>query len=146
HLAAFRSQTLHLVQLALTVLAPVYWVDDHCIGGGRQHQRAAWVTSLSTGLLATALTQTLGLAMKPIRGGWQMTVVAVLVALHLQRMHLLSQQLQLVLQVSDQLISLRKLLLQQPLFLLQACHFFFGCHILTVVGSGLVGKPSSTRE
>ena len=70
-----------------------------------------------------------------------MTVVAVLVELFLQGLHLLLQQHHLVLHLSDQRVSLRKLLLQQALFLSQVNHFFFGCHIPTVFGSGLVGKP-----
>ena len=96
---------------------------------------------LPAGLLAAALAQALGLAMKSIRGGRQVTVVAVLVELFLQGLHLLLQQHHLVLHLSDQRVSLRKLLLQQALFLSQVNHFFFGCHIPTVFGSGLVGKP-----
>ncbi len=75
-----------------------------------------------------------------------MTVVAILFELLLQGMHLLSQQHDLVLHVGDHLISLRKLLLQEALFLSQVDHFFFGCHVPTLFGSGLLGKPSSTRE
>lgn len=74
-----------------------------------------------------------------------MTVVAVLVELLVQGMHLLSQQHELVLHLRDQRVSLRKLLLQQALFLSQGNHFF-GCHVPTLFGSGLFSKPSSTRE
>src|SRR6266516_2741496 len=84
--------------------------------------------------------------MKAIGGGRQVTIVAVLLELLLQGVHLLSQQHDLLLHVGDHLISLRKLLLQQTLFLSQVHHFFFGCHVPTVFGSGLLGKPSSTRE
>jgi hypothetical protein len=84
--------------------------------------------------------------MKPIRGGRQVTVVAVLVELLLQGASLLSKPRDLVPQLSDQRVSLRKLLLQQALFLSQVNHFFFGCHVPTVFSSGLVGKPSGARE
>jgi hypothetical protein len=56
HLAAFHRQGLYLAQVSLTVAAPVHWLDHHGIGGGRQQQGATWVTGLSTGPLAAALT------------------------------------------------------------------------------------------
>ena len=111
-----------------------------------QVDNTSWMPGLPTWLLAAALAQALGLTMKSIRGGRQVTVVAVLVELPLQGVHLLSQQLQLAPHLSDQRVSLRQLLLQQALFLSQVNHFFFGCHVPTVFGSGLLGKPSGARE
>ena len=75
-----------------------------------------------------------------------MTVVAVHVELLLQALHLLSEPRHLLLHLGDQLISLRKLLLQEGFFFSQGHHFFFGCQVPTVLGSGLPSKPSSTRE
>jgi hypothetical protein len=145
-LAAFHLQAFHHTQILLTLLARLDGVNYHQIGRLREHQGPSWMPGLASSLPPALFAQTLGLPMKAIGGGRQVTIVAVLLQLLLQGVHLLSQQHEIVLHVGDHLISLRKLLLQQALFLSQGHHFFFGCHVPTVFGSGLLGKPSRTRE
>jgi hypothetical protein len=90
-LAALHLQRCDLAQIVLTVLAVVHRVDDHCIGSLRQLQRAPWMISLSSRLLAAFLAQALGLSMKAIRGGRQVAVVAIFGLLGFQDAQTLSQ-------------------------------------------------------
>jgi hypothetical protein len=146
HLSTFHLQALHCAQVLLAVQTGLDWVNQHHIGRRREQQCASSMSRLSTGLLLANLAQALGLPMKAVGGRWQVTVVAVLVELLLQGLHLLSEPRHLLLHLGDQLITLSKLLLQEAFFLSQGNHFFFGCHGFTVLGSGLPSKPSSTRE
>jgi hypothetical protein len=146
HLSTFHLQALHFAQVLPTVQTELDWVNQHHIGRRREQQGASSMSGLSSRLLLANLAQTLGLPMKAIAGGRQVTVVAVLFELFLQGLHLLSEPRHLLLHLGDQLISVRKLLLQEAFFFSQVHHFFFGSHIPTVLGSGLPSKPSSTRE
>jgi hypothetical protein len=59
-------------------------MNQHHIGRRRKQQGASSMPRLSSWLLLTFRTQTLGLPMKAIGRGWQLTIVAVLVELFLQ--------------------------------------------------------------
>lgn len=113
-------------------------MNNHLIECWQQQQGTSWVPDLPAWLLTSSLARTLWLAMKSIRGERQVAVVDFLV-------ELLSQQHEIVLHLSDQRVSFLKLLLKIALFLSQVYHFF-GCHVSTVFGSGLVGKPFSARK
>src|SRR5258708_39534934 len=60
-LAALHLQRCYLAQIVLTVLAVFDRVDDDRIGSLRHLQRAPWMISLSSRLLAAFLAQALGL-------------------------------------------------------------------------------------
>jgi len=51
------------------------------------------MTGLPSALLAAALAQALGLAMKAVRGGWQMAIVAIFLHTLLQGLHRISSAL-----------------------------------------------------
>ena len=90
-LAALHLQRCYLAQIVLTVLAVFDRVDDYRIGSLRHLQRAPWMISLSSRLLAAFLAQALGLPMKAIRGGRQVAVVAIFGLLRFQYAQTLSQ-------------------------------------------------------
>src|SRR6266699_1346483 len=146
HLAAFHLQALHRTQILLTVVALLDRVHNHRIGSRRQLQGASQMTNLSPSLLAAFLAQALGLPMKAIGGGRQVTDVTVLVEPILQGLHLLTEQHDLLLHLDDLCILLGQLLLQQALFLSQFKHFFFGCHRATLSILSCFDKPSRTPE
>src|SRR5258708_6850175 len=83
-LAALHLQRCYLAQIVLTVLAVFDRVDDYRIGSLRHLQRAPWMISLSSRLLAAFLAQALGLPMKAIRGGRQVAVLAIFRLLRFQ--------------------------------------------------------------
>jgi len=130
----------------LTVLTALDRIHNHRIGRRREQQAASWMTGLPPSLLAAFLAQTLGLSLKAIRGRGQMAVVAILLELFLQGLHLLTQLLHLVLHLDNLFIPLRKLLLQEALFFSQVDQFFFGCHGATVSALLLFDKLCRTPE
>src|SRR5260370_16675904 len=98
-LAALHLQRCYRAQIVLTVLAVFDRVDDDRIGSLRHLQRAPWMISLSSRLLAAFLAQALGLPMKAIRGGRQVAVVAIFCFLPLPSPPTLRQPPHLVSQV-----------------------------------------------
>src|SRR5260370_6982456 len=89
-LAALHLQRCYRAQIVLTVLAVFDRVDDDRIGSLRHLQRAPWMISLSSRLLAAFLAQALGLPMKAIRGGRQVAVLAIFGLLRFQYAQTLS--------------------------------------------------------
>ncbi len=144
HLATFHLHISHLAQILLAVLALLDRVTHHQIGRLRQHQGVSGMTALSTRLLAAALAQTLGLPMKAVRRWGQVAVVAVFLELLLQRLHLLTEPLELVLHLGNLLISLRQVFLPLTLFSSQLLQFFFGCHVATLSAFPSFDKSSRT--
>src|SRR5260221_275260 len=90
-LAGLHLQRCYLAQIVLGVLAVFDRVDDHRIGSVRHLQRASWMISLSSRLIAAFLAQALGMPMKAIRGGRQVAVVAIFGRLRFQYAETLSQ-------------------------------------------------------
>ncbi len=127
HLAPFHLQACHLAQIVLTVLAVVNRMNNHQIGRLRQLQGVSCMTGLSPGLLAAFLAQTLGPPMKAIRGGGQVTVVAIFGELSFQHADAFAQ--------SSHLVSQGGILLSE-LFQL----FVFG-HACTLLACSLLCKP-----
>src|SRR5207244_559762 len=127
HLAALDVQALDLAQVSLTMLTGVHWVDDHLIGRLRQLQRVAGMTSLASGFLAASLAQTLGLSLKAIGGGGQVTVVAIFGQLGFQHADALAQ--------SSHLVS------QGPILFSQLFQFFVFGHACTLLACSLLCKP-----
>jgi hypothetical protein len=127
HLAPFHGQARHLAQIVLTVLAVVNRVNDHQIGRRRQLQGVSCMTGLSPRLLAASLAQTLGLSVKAIRGGWQVTVVAIFGELSFQHADAFAQ--------SSHLVS------QGGMLLSELVHFFVFGHACTLLACSLLCKP-----
>jgi hypothetical protein len=130
----------------LTVSTSLDRVPDDFIWDLRQTQGVAFMTRLSTRLLAAFLAQTSGLPHEPIRGRGQVAIVAVFPQVLLQGFHLLRKQNDLLLlqaillfqQANALLLLLDQLLLQSILFFQQAVlfsqvdQFFFLSHALTL--------------
>src|SRR5258707_15827761 len=82
--------------------------------------------------------------MRAVRRRGQVAAVAVFLELLLQRLHLLTEPLELVLHLGNLLISLRQLFLPLTLFLSQLLQFFFGCHVATLSAFPSFDKSSRT--
>jgi hypothetical protein len=101
-LSAFHLQAFYRAQVPLALLAALDRMHNHLIGRMREHQRASWMTGLPPWLLLAFLPQTLGLTMKAIRRGRQVTSVAIFLQALLQGLHLLLEQVNLLLQSRNQ--------------------------------------------
>ena len=121
------------LQVLLTVLTPRERMHHDLIGRQGEAQAVAWMVLLPSWFLPALLAQTLGLPHKPIRGRWQVTVVAVFTQPFFQ-------VLQALLQLCDQLISLGQLLTQGSLLLFQSGDSFFWTHGATLQFLPLSGK------
>ena len=139
HLSALDRAGLHGLQVPLAMLAALHCLDDHLIWGRRELQALAGGTRLSSGLLAALFPQAPGLAHEAIRGGRQVTVVAVFG-------QPLFQRLEALLQLRDQFVPLRKLvvslldLFSQRLIFCSKLDQFFFCYALTLQRVARFGK------
>ncbi len=163
-LPSFDLQTFYAVQRVLTGATDLDRMPNDLIGGLRQMQGAAQMTRLPAGFLAARLTQALRLALEPIRGGRQVTIMAILgeaflheLSLGAEGFHLLLHrryqlllqhelfllQAQLLLLQADGFSLLLRQLKQDVLLILQLSEVFFKAHALPVLAMGGFCKAST---
>jgi len=121
----------------------------------------AQMSVLSSWLLVALGPRTLGLASEPIRGGRQVTIMAVFYHTLLQDAKLVSRQVNLLLQQAhlillsiqhpllrmDFLLRQGDLLVQESIFLFQREHLFVLVHVATVPdGELFVQGPSPSEQ
>jgi len=118
----------HPMQVGLAVLAMLNGLHNHFIGLRRQAQTLTRMALLSAWLFATWLAQTLLLPYKPIRGGRQMTMVALFAQSLFQRLHTLEQLRDQFVSLGQLAVSQRQLLSQCLILGLKLVLVFFWLH------------------
>ncbi len=128
HLSTFDGCGPERVQVRLAVLASLDDMYDHFIRRCRKPQALARMARLSTRFLSALLAQALGLPPEPIRRGRQVAIVTVFG-------QPLFHGLQPLLQLRDQVVPLRKLVIslldlfaQHLIFCSKLDQFFFWLH------------------
>src|SRR6266536_5455833 len=154
HLAPLSSTRDHRVQVLLTRFAALYLLEDDLIWRRRERQARSRVACLPSRFLLALGAQAFRFAHPPIRGGGQVTIVAIFGESVLQGLQLLAQAAhplivllkqglllrQHHLLLLDEVVSLRQLFSQTLILFSQREQFFFDRHALTLLALTPFGK------